>query len=256
MTNPWRLDGRLALVTGATQGIGLAIAREVHALGGRVLLVARRQEALDAATAGLASSESFAADVAKPDDRARLVEWLSGRAPRGLDVLVNNAGVNIRKRALDYTGDEYRNLLALNAEAAFDLSTRCHSLLARAAAEKAASAVVNVASISGVAYTRTGAPYSMAKAAMIQMTRALAAEWGVDNIRVNAIAPWYTRTPLVQEVLGDAERAKAVNARTPMGRVAEPEEIARAAAFLAMPAASYVTGQCLTVDGGASASLW
>ncbi|MDQ4140366.1 MAG: SDR family oxidoreductase, partial [Bacteroidota bacterium] len=107
-------------------------------------------------------------------------------------------------------------------------------------------------SVSGLNHLRTGAIYGMTKAAMIQLTKNLAVEWAGDNIRVNALAPWYIRTPLADAVLQNQEYLNDVLSRTPMGRVGEPSEVAAAAAFLCMPAASYITGQCLAIDGGFS----
>jgi Tropinone reductase 1 len=112
--------------------------------------------------------------------------------------------------------------------------------------------VVNNASVAGLTHLRTGAPYGMSKAGMIQLTRNLSAEWAEEGIRVNAVAPWYIRTPLADQVLRDPAFREEVLNRTPMGRVGEVEECARAIAFLCMPAASYITGHCLVVDGGFS----
>ena len=112
--------------------------------------------------------------------------------------------------------------------------------------------MVNNASVAGLTHLRTGAPYGMSKAAMIQLTRNLAVEWAAEGVRVNAVAPWYIRTPLAEQVLSDPAYRQDVLQRTPMGRVGEPEECARAIAFLCMPAAAYITGQCLAVDGGFS----
>src|SRR5262249_52673053 len=119
----------------------------------------------------------------------------------------------------------------------------------RANGEPTAS-VINVASVAGLTAMLTGVPYAVTKAAMLQATRTLALEWAKDGIRVNAVAPWYTRTPLAAPILERPEAHATIVARTPLGRVAEPPEVARAIAFLAMDASSYVTGQCLVVDGG------
>ena len=110
--------------------------------------------------------------------------------------------------------------------------------------------VVNIASVAGLFHVRSGAPYGMSKAAMTQLTRNLAVEWAQDGIRVNAVAPWYIKTPLVKALLEDPEFINPVLERTPLGRVGEPREVAAVAAFLCMPASSYITGQCLVVDGG------
>ena len=114
----------------------------------------------------------------------------------------------------------------------------------------AGSSVVNVASVGGLTHLCTGAPYAMSKAAMIQMTRNLAVEWAHRDIRVNAVAPWYIDTPLARQVLDDADYRESVVGRTPMGRIGDPREVAAAVAFLCLPAASYITGQCIAVDGG------
>jgi Tropinone reductase 1 len=109
---------------------------------------------------------------------------------------------------------------------------------------------VNVLSVAGLTHMPTGAPYAMSKAALLQLTRNLAGEWAGDGVRVNAVAPWYTRTPLVEKPLQDDTYRRYVLERTPLGRIAEPEEVASVIAFLCMPASSYMTGQCLVVDGG------
>jgi len=111
-------------------------------------------------------------------------------------------------------------------------------------------AVVNIISVAGLTHLRTGTPYGMTKAAINQLTKNLSVEWATVGIRVNAVAPWYTRTSLVEKLLENKEYLKAVIDRTPLGRIAEPEEIASAVAFLCMPAASYITGQCIATDGG------
>jgi Tropinone reductase 1 len=144
--------------------------------------------------------------------------------------------------------EEYRRVQQVNLESCFDLCRLLHPVLIRGAP----AAVVNNASVAGLTHLRTGAPYGMSKAAMIQLTRNLAVEWASEGIRVNAVAPWYIRTPLAEQVLADAAYRQEVLERTPMGRVGEPEECARAIAFLCMPAAGYITGQCLAVDGGFS----
>ncbi len=165
-----------------------------------------------------------------------------------LDILVNNVGTNIRKKSVDFSDEEIDFILDTNLKSAFDLSRKLFPLL-----EKSGDAcVVNISSVAGLTHLKTGAVYGMTKAAMLQMTKNLDCEWAEDNIRVNAVAPWYIETPLAKQVLKDTEYFNAVLARTPMKRVGKPEEVSAAVAFLCMPASSYITGQCLAVDGGFS----
>ena len=248
--SPWRLDGMRAVVTGGSSGIGLAVAREFADLGADLLLVARGRERLEQARLEIASRypdrevQVLSADVATLEGRQQVCESVGG----SLQILVNNAGTNIRKRMADLSLEEYRQVQRVNLESCFDMCRLLHPALVRGAP----AAVVNNASVAGLTHLRTGAPYGMSKAAMIQLTRNAAVEWAGEGIRVNAVAPWYIRTPLADQVLADPAYRQEVLDRTPMGRVGEAEECARAIAFLCMPAAGYITGQCLGVDGGFS----
>ena len=251
----WRLDGQTALVTGASLGIGRAIADELLGLGADVqdaLWMGREASAaLDATTAELAEAHperevrSFAADVADAEQRREIFDWVEDLG-EGLNILVNNAGTNLRRATMDYAEDEWRSLFETNLFSAFELSRFAFPLLSR----HATSCIVNVGSVSGLTHVRTGAAYGMSKAALHQLTRNLACEWAEDGVRVNSVAPWYVRTRRTSDALAQPDYYEEVIDRTPMRRVGEPEEVAAAVAFLCLPASSYVTGECIAVDGG------
>jgi Tropinone reductase 1 len=243
----WQLRDRNALVTGATRGIGRAVVAELLELGAAVTLVARSQRDVDAAVAELGDrATGIAGDVTSATDRARIVAYMRERGP--LHVLVHNAGGNVRDRLVNYDDATIENMIALNLVAPILLSRDLHPQLRAAAG----ASVIHVGSVAGQLALPTGVAYAAAKAGLAQAARTLALEWARDGIRVNTVAPWYTRTPLVEPVLARPEALAAIVARTPMGRIAEPREVATAVAFLALPAASYITGQCIAVDGGMS----
>ncbi|HBK56547.1 MAG TPA: tropinone reductase [Xanthomonadales bacterium] len=250
--NPrWRLDGQSALVTGASAGIGLAIATELAALGADLRLVARDGEALETAIADLREAHpgrdlrAFVGDLAIGEDRQALFDWLEDQGG-GLNVLVNNVGDNLPRAAIDYADSEWRQIFETNLVSAWECCRFAYPLLTR----HAASAIVNIGSVSGLLHVRTGAAYGMSKAALHQLTRNLACEWARDGVRVNSVAPWYIRTRRTSTVLADPDYYDAVIERTPMGRIGEPDDVAAAVAFLCLPASGYITGQCLAVDGG------
>lgn len=251
MNARWRLDGKIALITGASKGIGLATAQEFAALGCDVLMVARDRETLEARRSELEAlypkqrALAFAADLAEAEQRLDLFDWINDLG-RGLDALVNNVGGNITRNTLDYSLDEVRHVFELNVITAFDVCRMAHPLLSR----HGEAAIVNVGSVSGMTAVRTGSPYGMSKAAITQLTRNLAIEWAADGIRVNAVAPWYIRTQRTATKLANSEYLEEVIAHTPLGRVGEPEEVAAVIAFLCLPASSYVTGETVAVDGG------
>ncbi|WP_226469527.1 SDR family oxidoreductase [Luteimonas panaciterrae] len=247
----WRLDGQLALVTGGSAGIGRAIARELLGFGASVLIAARNGDALEATRDELAEEfpdsevSALVGDVADDEQRREILDWIEDRG-EGLNILINNAGGNLTKPADDYTEAEWREIFEVNLFSAFELSRYAHPLLTK----HAASSIVNVGSVSGLTHVRSGAPYGMSKAALHQMTKNLAVEWAEDGVRVNAVAPWYIRTRRTSGKLADPDYLDEVLLRTPMGRIGEPEEVAAAVAFLCLPAAGYITGECIAIDGG------
>jgi Tropinone reductase 1 len=229
----------------------LAIARELLGFGADLLIVGRDADALEIARDELADAfpereiHGLSADVSDDEDRHAILDWVEDHCD-GLNLLINNAGGNISKPATDYSEDEWRGIFEGNLFSAFELSRYAYPLLTR----HASSAIVNVGSVSGITHVRSGVVYGMTKAAMQQMTRNLACEWAEDGIRVNSVAPWYIRTRRTSGPLSDPDYYDEVIARTPMRRIGEPEEVAAAVGFLCLPASSYITGECIAVDGG------
>jgi Tropinone reductase 1 len=254
MNQRWTLEGNTAFVTGGTKGMGRAIVESFLSWGADVFFVARNADDIarmeDELKDQPRSCHGIQADVSRQSDRDEIVDFVNKRVQK-LDILVNNAGTNIRKKTEDYTDEEFRHIMDTNFTAAFDLSKQLMPLLK---ASGKASVVFN-SSVAGMNHIRTGAVYGASKAAMIQLTKNLAVEWAEHGIRVNAVAPFYIMTPLVENILANKEFLQEVQNRTPMGRVGEPHEVADLVTFLCMPAASYITGQSIAVDGGFTVNM-
>lgn len=252
--------GRIALVTGASQGLGEAIAKRFARDGMHVVLVARRAEALARvardivaerdATSGCGSVEMLVLDVVDRVAVDRALDALLERLGR-VDVLVNNAGTNIRKPAASLDVTEFSRLLDLLLVAPFQFARR----LAPAMRAARWGRIVSIGSVAGTVALPTGAAYAAAKAGLNQLSRVLGFEWGGDGVTVNVVAPWYVATPLAAAVLADPAYHAAVLAATPAGRLGEPEDVASAVAFLVSSAASWINGAILPLDGGFS-STW
>jgi tropinone reductase I len=243
----WTLQGKKALITGGTKGIGLAIAREYLELGAEVLVIARNTKTIQGKVKHSANLFTYEGDLNDAGFRKELVKRVSENWGK-LDVLVNNVGTNIRKKFIEYSEEEIRQLFETNLFSMLQLTHACHPFLKKSGH----ASVINIASVAGMVDVQSGPPYGMTKAAIIQLTRHLAAEWSADHIRVNTISPWYIETPLTEPVLSQPDRLEKILARTPLGRVGKPEEVASLAAYLAMDKSSYITGQNISVDGGMS----
>lgn len=243
----WSLANKKALVTGGTKGIGKATAQELLDLGAEVLVVARDTRMLEGKLRHSARLFVMSGDITQPEFRKNLIRKVDENWGK-LNILVNNVGSNVRKKFIDYSEEEYRQLFELNLFSMTELTRLAFPLLKNSGQ----ASVINLASVAGQLDVLSGPPYGMTKAAIIQLSRHLAAEWAEFNIRVNAVSPWYIETPLTEAVLSQPDRMEKIIARTPLARVGQPEEVAAAIAFLAMDKASYITGQNILVDGGMS----
>jgi NAD(P)-dependent dehydrogenase (short-subunit alcohol dehydrogenase family) len=240
-----RFEGKVALVTGSSRGIGLAIATELAAGGARVMLSSRKADALAAAAAGIDGEVAWAvANAGEPDQAATCVDATLERFG-GLDILVNNAATNpYMGPTIDIDLPRLDKTIAVNWRAPLVWS----QLAWRAAMQERGGAILNVASIGGLSVEPTIGAYNATKAALLHLTRTLAAELA-PGVRVNAIAPGLVKTDMARALWEPHEEAMART--TPLGRLGEPADIARAAAFLCSDAASWITGTTLVVDGGA-----
>jgi tropinone reductase I len=234
------------IVTGASRGIGNAIVQELTRRGARVLGVARNSDASAARQAEAASGNChyLRADVTVEADRVMIIETAKRLFGR-IDGVINNAGRAYRAAASGTSIEEFRSLLEINFLGAFGLAQEAYEEL-----RASRGTVVNISSVTSQTVLPNRLAYGATKAALDHLTRSLAVEWGPDGIRVNGVLPWFTRTEMVKRVLEDATFQQDLIAATPLGRLAEPADVARVVAFLALSDSAYVTGQLIAVDGG------
>ena len=243
----FRLDGKLALITGGGSGIGLAIAREFSAAGARVVLVGRRKEVVAAAAKSIGpAATALCHDVTDTAATELLVSHIVHSVGE-IDVLVNNAGIHLKKPAEATSDVELRSLLEVHVVGAHALTREVLPFMRK----RNEGSIIFLASMAAIFGIPEVIAYSAAKSAVLGLVRSLATEVGGDGIRVNALAPGFIETEMMHRAVdADPERRTKILSRTSLRRFGTPEEVASAAVFLASPASSFVTGTCLVVDGG------
>jgi gluconate 5-dehydrogenase len=247
--NIFSLAGEHALITGGGTGLGLAMAQSFIAAGARVTMVGRRREPLQTACNELGPNAAYlAADITDPKQINRLIPEVESQSGP-LSILVNNAGVHLKKPATVTTDEEFQSVIQTHLFAAFSLSREA----SKGMLERGRGSILFTASMTSFIGMTQVVAYSAAKSAYLGVVRALAAEWSSKGLRVNAIAPGWIQSEMLEKALaGDSARRAKIISRTPMGRMGEPHDIGWAAVYLCSPAAKFVTGVVLPIDGGAS----
>ncbi|KAI3705613.1 hypothetical protein L1987_75852 [Smallanthus sonchifolius] len=248
----WSLAGMTALVTGGTRGIGYAVVEELAELGATIHTCSRNESELNQclqkwSAKGFTVTGSVC-DASSGLQRQHLLEKVSSIFNGKLNILINNVGTNIKKPTMEYTPEEYSMIMSTNLESCYHMSQLVHPLLKASGL----GSIVFISSVAGLVHISSGSIYGATKGAMNQLARNLACEWAKDGIRVNSVAPWYIKTSLVEHVLSNKQFLDKVVSRTPLNRPGEANEVSSMVAFLCLPAASYITGQTIVVDGGFS----
>ncbi len=248
------LDGKVALVTGASKGIGEAMARGLAAFGAKVVLSSRKQEAVDAVAAAFRTdgfeATGIAANVGSIDEIQALLDNTI-EAYGGLDIVINNAAANPVYGPVQNTDERaFDKIIDVNLKGPFELCKRAYPILQR----RGGGSIVHISSIGGLKPEPGIGIYSVSKAAIINLTRAMAQDWGGDNIRVNAICPGLIKTKFSEALWSDQDTHDHFIGNLPMGRIGEPDDLAGLAVYLASDASAYCTGGVYMVDGGYAAS--
>jgi len=247
----FQLDGKVAVVSGSGKGIGKSMALGLADAGADVVIVARTAADIEQTVAEIQAKGrkaiGIATDVKKKEDIENMVAKTIEEFGK-IDILINNAGMNIRTPALDVPEEEWELIIQTNMKSVFLAS----QAVGKHMVEQKHGSIINISSVAGQVALRTGVAYAATKAGIIQMTKTLALEWGKHNVRVNAIAPWYFKTPLTEKLLADEAYYNEIINRTPLRRVGDVKELVGPAVFFASEASSYVTGHTMFVDGGMS----
>ncbi|WP_397571665.1 SDR family NAD(P)-dependent oxidoreductase [Schlesneria sp. T3-172] len=243
------------LVSGGSRGIGRSLAEGFARRGARVTITGRDLSTLEKAASEISTGrhpvETLVCDVAQPDDIPRMVESVISTLGR-IDCLLNVAGVNIRKRVETYTIEEFDGILDINLKGAFLVAQQVgRHMLER----KGGGSIINIDSLNSFRPLKGVQPYAMSKAAISAMTRGMAMEWGEHGIRVNGIAPGFILTDLTKKLWSDPTMQAWNTANCPMKRLGQPEDLIGTAIFLASPAAAFLTGQVIYVDGGITCGM-
>jgi len=245
-----QLDSKIAIVTGGARGIGLAIAKRYVAEGAKVVIADIDEKAGEASAAALGGNCHFVkTDVGDASEARRLVAEACGFG--GVDILVNNAGIVHSADLLDVSEADFDRVLRVNLKGAFLVGqAAARQMVAQVKAGKAPGSIINMSSINAVVAIPNQVPYCVSKGGLDQLTKVMALSLAPYGIRVNAIGPGSIMTEILQTVATDQEAKRRLLARTPLGRIGEPDEIAAVACFLASADASYLTGQTIYADGG------